>query len=163
MKLVFTLNTDAGTSPQPAGSAWYVAMKIADPSPATTFHYRGVHMAWSGAAPTFESYIPSPNSSGPVDGRFVTAGSTVPADASSSYVTPFDKVVIVIKASDLGLNSGDVITGFVSGSSQTTDAGGVGSGATVVYDGMPNSLTFMSSYTVGNSFDCDVTFRNGFE
>ena len=55
------------------------------------------------------------------------------------------------------------IVGFIAGSAQTTDPGGVGAGATEVYDGMPNSLSFMSGYTVGNSFDCDVIFRDGFE
>ena len=167
MKLWFTLNTDAGMSPQPAGSAWYVAMKIADPPPATTFHYAGVHMAWSGATPTFESYIPAAGNSGAVDGRFVTAGSTKPAEAQSSYVTPFNKVVIVVKATDLGvspgLHPGDVIAGFLSGTSQSTDPANIGAGATEVYDFMPNSGSFMGTYTVGNSFDCDVIFRNGFQ
>src|SRR5438477_10508626 len=57
-KLVFTINTDQGQAVQPPGSSWYVAMKIPDPPPATTFHYRGVHMTWNGPTPTFESYIP---------------------------------------------------------------------------------------------------------
>jgi hypothetical protein len=163
VKLWFTLNTDAGQAPQPPGSAWYVAMKIADATPAG-FHYRAVHMAWSGSTPTFESYTPGTNSSGGVDGRFVTPGSTQPAEAASSYVTPFNTIVIVVKASDLGLNPGDVIVGFVSGSAQTTDPGGIGIGATEVYDFMPNSASFLGGpYTVGNSFDCDVIFRNGFD
>lgn len=163
IKLWFTLKTDAGQSPQPPGSAWYVAMKIADATP-TGFHYRAVHMAWSGSTPTFESYTPGANNSGGVDGRFVEAGSTKPAEAESSYVTPFDTVVVVVKASDLDLNPGDVIMGFVSGSAQTTDPVGVGAGATEVYDFMPNSSSFMGGpYVVGNSFDCDVIFRNGFE
>src|SRR5206468_4488032 len=68
VRLAFTINTDAGESPQPAASAWYVAIKIPDPAPATTFHYRGVHMAWPGPTPVFESYTPGPNSSGGVDG-----------------------------------------------------------------------------------------------
>jgi len=162
IKLVFTLHTDAGQSLQAPGSAWYVALKIPDAAPATTFHYRAVHMAWSGPSPTFESYTPGANSSGTVDGRFVETGTEVPAD-SGSYDSPYDKVVIVVKASDLGLQAGDVISGFVAGSAQTTDLGGVGVGATQVYDGMSNSLNFMSPYTIGNSFDCDVIFRNSFE
>jgi hypothetical protein len=149
VKLAFTLNTDNGQSPQPAGTAWYVAMKIADPAPATTFRYRGVHMAWNGTTPVFESYTPSPNSGGGVDGRFVTAGSQKPADPSSTYAAPFNKVVIVVKASDLGLAPGDTIAGFVSGVSQT--AGGT---ITALYDQMPDSLTFSGSYTVRDNRLC---------
>jgi len=162
IELVFTLLTDNGQSPQPPGSAWYVAMKIADPAPAATYRYAAVHMAWTGNSPTFESYVPGANSSGGVDGRFVTPGSTKPAD-NGSYDAPYDKIVITVKASDLGLNAGDTIVGFVAGSSQTTDPGGIGAGATEVYDAMPNGATFMASYVVGNSFDCDVIFRDGFE
>jgi hypothetical protein len=163
IKLTFTLHTDPGQSPEPPGSAWYVAMRIADPAPAMTYHYRAVHMAWSGSTPTFESYTPGANSNGGVDGRFVESGSQLPAEAESSYEAPYDTVVIVVKASDLGLAPGDVISGFIAGSAQTTDAGGLGIGATEVYDGMPNSLGWEGTYTVGNSFDCDVIFRDSFE
>jgi len=149
IRLAFTINTDNGESPQPIGSSWYVALKIPDPAPATTFHYRGVHMTWNGTTPTFESYTPSPNGSGGVDGRFVKAGSQVPADPSSGYTAPFNKVVIVVKASDLGLNPGDTISGFVSGVSQT--AGGVITG---LYDQMPDSLAFTGSYTVNDNQVC---------
>jgi len=162
-KLVFTLNTDPGQSPQAPGSAWYVAMKIADPAPATTYHYRAVHMAWAGSSPTFESYTPGASNSGAVDGRFVEPGTTKPAEAGSSYAAPYDKVVIVVKASDLGLNPGDQIAGFLAGTAQSTDALSIGIGATNLYDSMPNSLSYMSPYTVGHSFDCDVIFRNGYE
>lgn len=166
IKLVFTIDTDNGQSPQPPGSAWYVAMKIADPPPATTFHYRAVHMAWystSPSTPTFESYTPGANTSGGVDGRFVTAGSQIAADPASHYAAPYNQIVIVVKASDLGLKTGDVIGGFVSATTQSSDSAGTGTGATETYDQMPNSLSYMSPYTIGNSFDCDVVFRNGFE
>lgn len=55
---------------------------------------------------------------------------------------------VVVKLSELGLNPGDVITGFVSGTSQTTDPVGVGVAATALYDQMPDSLTFASNYTL---------------
>jgi len=151
VRLVFTITTDNGQSPQPTGSAWYVAMKIGA-------GYKGVHMAWnptSPTMPTFESYTPGPNNSGGVDGRFVVPGSQKPAEATSSYITPFNKVVIVVKASDLGLNPGDTITGFVSGVSQSTDPGSiVGAGATALYDMMPDSLAFTAlhgPYTVDSN------------
>src|SRR5216117_1784526 len=143
IRLAFTVNTDNGESPQPIGSSWYVAMKIIKNGTTT---YKGVHMTWNGTTPMFESYTPAPNGSGGVDGRFVTAGSQKPAEPSSGYATPFNKVVIVVKASDLGLNPGDTISGFVSGVSQT--AGGVITG---LYDAMPDSLAFTGSYTVNSN------------
>jgi hypothetical protein len=118
-------------------------------------------MAWTGPAPTFESYVPGPNNNGVVDGRFVTPGTTKPA--TGTYAAPFDTISIVAYASDLGLHAGDQIVGFVAGSTQSSDPANIGAGATEVYDGMPNSLSFMQPYTIGNSFDCDVVFRNSFE
>jgi PKD repeat protein len=146
IRLAFTVNTDNGESPQPIGSSWYVAMKIIKNGTTT---YKGVHVTWNGTTPTFESYTPAPNGSGGVDGRFVTAGSQKPAEASSGYAPPFNKVVILVKASDLGLNPGDTISGFVSGVSQT--AGGVITG---LYDQMPDSLAFTGSYTVNSNQVC---------
>src|SRR5207245_3452105 len=84
-----------------------------------------------------------------VDGRFVTAGSQKPAEASSGYAQPLNKVLIVVNASDLGLTPGDTISGFVSGVSQT--AGGVITG---LYDQMPDSLAFTGSYTVNSNQFC---------
>ena len=153
-RLVFTINTwDNGQSPQPTGSAWYVAMKV--PTSADPSGYKAVHMAWlasSPTTPTFESYTPGPNGSGGVDGRFVTAGSQKPAEATSSYITPFNQVVIVVKASDLGLNPGDTISGFVSAVSQT-EPGPVGV-ITGLYDMMPDSLAYTGSYTVDSNQVC---------
>src|SRR5438067_2002223 len=137
---------DNGGWPQPLGSSWYVAMKIIKNGTTT---YKGVHMSWNGTTPTFESYTPAPNGSGGVDGRFVTAGSQKPAEASSGYAPPFNKVVIVVKASDVGLNPGDTISGFVSGVSQP--AGAVSSG---IYDQMPDSLAFTGNYTVNSNQVC---------
>jgi hypothetical protein len=154
---VFTINTwDNGQSPQPPGSSWYVAMKIPDPPPASTFHYKAVHMTWKtgSTTPTFESYTPSGNTAGGVDGRFVTPGSQIPAEPGSSYDAPFNKVVIIVKASDLGLNPGDTISGFLSAVSQTTNPVGTGPAATALYDQMPNSLSFANSYVVNHNNIC---------
>lgn len=159
LKLAFDLETDPGQSPQPVGSSWYVAMKILDPAPATTFHYRAVHMTWNSTSPTFESYTPSANNSGGVDGRFVTAGSQIAADPSSSYDAPYTHVSIVVNASDLGLNTGDSIAGFVAGVSQT-----VGGTVTDLLDQMPDSLSYTTPYQVRYNGLCapDLIFTDGF-
>jgi hypothetical protein len=61
----------------------------------------------------------------------------------------------VVKASQLGLNPGDLINGFVSGVSQSTDPGAiVGAGATALYDQMPDSLSFTGTYTVNANSVC---------
>jgi PKD domain len=153
VKLRFTITTDNGQSPQPAGSAWYVAMKV--PS-----GYKAVHMFWSPTSPTtpiFESYTPGANTSGGVDGRFVTPGTQKPAEATSNYVAPFNQVIIVVKASDLGLSPGDVISGFVSASTQSSDPANVGAGLTCVIDDMPDGLGFTGSYTVHDNSYADQT------
>src|SRR5438045_9608345 len=94
-------------------------------------------MTRNGTAPAVQSYTPAPNGSGGVDGRFVTSGSQMPAQPSSGYAPPFNKVVIVVKASDLGLNPGDTIAGFVSGVPHT--GGGVVEG---VWDTRPHGASF---------------------
>ena len=151
LRLAFTFNTDAGESPQPLGSAWYAAVK-------TPSGYKAVHMTWNPTSPTtpvFESYTPSTNLDGGTDGRFVEQGSQLPAESSSSYVAPFNKVIIIVKASDLGLHAGDTISGFVAAVSQTTDPGSTtGTGATALYDQMPNSLALNGSYTLLETSVC---------
>ena len=109
-------------------------------------------MDWNGVAPTFSIYTPTQNASGGTDGRFV--GSTKPADPSSTYASPFNAVVIVAKASELGLKAGDQISGFLAGVSQSA-AGRI----TELMDQMPDSLAFTASerygpYTVNSNQLC---------
>jgi hypothetical protein len=145
-RLVFTINTDANVSnTEPAGWSAYVAMKLVRGATTT---YTAVHLTFNPTA-IFESYTPGANNSGGVDGRFVTAGSQKPAEASSNYDGANGKITIIVKASDLGLAPGDIINGFVSATSQTA-AGAV----TSLYDQMPDSLTFASSYIVGFNSIC---------
>lgn len=146
VKLIFTLDTDPGASPQPANTSWYVSMRIADPAPATTFRYKAVRMTWNGSSPTFESYTPSASNAGTVDGRFVTAGSQKPA--SGSYAEPYDKVVISASLADLGLNPGDTITGFVAAVSYSAVA------ISGQFDAMPDSLGYSGNEVVNSNQLC---------
>src|SRR5438270_6064775 len=136
-RLVFTITTDPNPSgTAPTASAWYVALKIPGPDPAvpgdaSTVHYRGVHMAFTTpTTPIFESYTPSPNSSGGVDARFGKPRSQIPADAGSQYDAANGKITIIVKASDLTLASATTVSGFVSGVAQSTDAAHIGAAAT---------------------------------
>ena len=143
-RVVFTLTTTNGQSPQPAGAIWYVSMKIGS-------SYKGVRMSWNGPNPTFESYTPAPDSEGNVDGVFVTPGTLKPAEVGSSYVAPFNKIVIIVKASDLGFSEGTVINGFTAGvwQSVATPAGSVA----CPHDAMPNGFAYDGGHVaVSNQF-----------
>jgi hypothetical protein len=99
-------------------------------------------------APTFQSYIAAPNTSGGVDGRFVQSGSQKPADSTSRYDAAAGTIVIVVSAADLGLTSGDQITGFNSAAVQSVSSP-TGGGAAATVDEMPNGLTYSGSFSVG--------------
>ena len=123
-----------------------------------TTSYAGVHMAFTNpTTPTFESYVPSGNSQGGVDGRFVEPGSQHPAEVGSTYAAAQGKITIIVKASDLGLSPGDSIVGFLSGVSQSSDPLNIGIGATALFDQMPNGLSFANSYTVNYNNLCAAT------
>jgi hypothetical protein len=143
IKLRFEFTTDAGTDPQPPGSYWYASFREPDGK------VHGVRMVYAAGSttPAFQSYIASPNTSGGVDGRFVQSGSAKPADPTSSYDAAGGKIVIVVSAADLGLKSGDQITGFNSAAVQpvSTPAGG----AALTVDEMPNGLAYQGSFGVG--------------
>jgi PKD repeat protein len=147
-RLVFRINTDPGTEPQPPGSAWYVSMKTPDGK------VRGVEMRWAGTSPTFSSYIAETNTSGTSDGRFVDPASVKPAEPGSHYDAALGVIEIIVKASDLGLAPGATISGFNSAVTQTSDPAGVGAGATATYDEMPDGLAYQGSYVVGANEAC---------
>jgi hypothetical protein len=149
IKLRFQLNTDPGINPQAPGSYWYVSFKEPDGK------VHGVRMWYSPTAPsgpTFQSYIASANASGGVDGRFVQSGSQKPADPSSFYDPAGGTIVIVVPISDLGLKSGDLISGFNAASVQSVSSP-TGGGAAATVDEMPNGLGYTGSFTVT---DCVV-------
>ena len=149
IKLRFQLNTDPGMNPQPPGSYWYVSFKEPD---GQTHGVRMWFNPTAPTAPTFQSYIASANASGGVDGRFVQSGSQKPADSSSFYDAAGGTIVIVVPISDLGLKSGDQISGFNSASVQSVSTP-TGGGASATVDEMPNGLGYTGSFTVG---DCPV-------
>src|SRR4051812_45036896 len=149
VKLIFRINTDPGTSPQPPGSAWYVSMKTPDGK------VHAVHMAWSGTTPRFESYIASPGSGGATDGRFVDQSTVKPAEPESHYDPAKGLIEIVVKPADLGLTTGTVISGFNSAVTQTTNPVGGGlPAATDTYDEMPDSLAYTGTFTFGGNAAC---------
>lgn len=146
VKLHFRLKTDPGTNPQPPGSYWYVSFKEPDGK------VHGVRMWFNPtapAAPTFQSYIAAPNTSGGVDGRFVQSGTQKPADPSSSYDPGTGTILIVVPISDLGLKVGDTISGFNSASVQSVSTP-TGGGAAATVDEMPDGLAYRGSFTVGD-------------
>lgn len=149
VKLIFRINTDPGTTPQPPGSAWYVSMKTPDGK------VHGVHMAWSGATPRFESYVAAPSNGGVTDGRFVDETTIKPAEPESHYDPAAGVIEIVVKPADLGLAPGAAISGFNSAVTQTTDPAGIGlPAATDTYDEMPDSLTHTGAFTFGGNAAC---------
>jgi hypothetical protein len=148
-ELRFQLDTDAGTSPQPPGSYWYVSFKEPDKT------VRGVRMWWdpsNPATPTFQSYVAQPNTSGGVDGRFVADGSAKAADPVSSYDAANGTIVIVVPIADLGLQAGDTITGFNAASAQEASTP-VGGGAEAI-DSMPDSLGYTGTFDVQANSAC---------
>jgi len=148
VKLHFRINTDPGQSPQPPGSAWYVSMKTPDGK------VHGVHMAWRGPNPDFESYIAEPSQGGTTDGRFVDPASIKPAEPESHYDPDNGIVEIVVKPSDLGLNPGGTISGYNAAVTQSTDPAGIGAGATDTYDEMPDGLTHTGTFMFGGNAAC---------
>jgi hypothetical protein len=148
VKLTFRINTDPGMSPQPPGSSWYVSFKMPDGK------VRGARMTWSGPAPSFQTYLARPNNSGGTDGRFVDVASIKAAEPESNYDPAKGIIDIVVKVTDLDLNVGDVIAGFNSAVTQTSDPLNVGPGATATYDQMPDSLAYTGSFTYGGNAVC---------
>jgi PKD repeat protein len=150
VKLIFRINTDPGISPQPPGSSWYVSFKMPDGK------VRAARMTWRGPSPEFETYIARPNNSGGVDGRFADPASIKPAEPESSYDPATGVIDIVVKVSDLGLVAGNVIGGFNSAVTQTSDPLSVGAGATATYDQMPDSLAYTDTFTFAGNAACSL-------
>jgi PKD repeat protein len=136
-------------SQQPPNSYWYVSFRETNGS------VHGVRMWFNPSAPnvpTFESYIAGGNTSGGVDGRFVQSGSEKPADPTSFYDPATGTIVIVASASDLGLQSGDTITGFNSASVQAVSTPLIGGAETL--DEMPDGLAYDGSFAVQSNEAC---------
>jgi hypothetical protein len=148
VKLIFQIQTDPGISPEPPASAWYVSMKTPDGK------VHGLHMAWKGPTPSFESYIASAGQGGGTDGRFVDQATVKPLEPESKYEPDKGLITLAVKASDLGLSAGGVISGFNVAVTQSTDVANIGAGATSTYDEMPNGLAYTGSFTFGGNAAC---------
>jgi len=148
LTLRFQLNTDPGQANQPPGSYWYVSFKEPDGK------VHGVRMVYpvGSLAPSFMSYIAAANSSGGVDGRFVLAGSEKPPDPSSFYDFNDGVIVLGVPIADLGLNPGDLVSGFNSAVVQSVSTP-LGSVAETV-DEMPNGLAYQGSFTINPNTSC---------
>ncbi len=151
-KLVFTIGTDPGRAVQPPGTGWYVS--FANPRDHKVY---GARMVFRTASPSFESYVASgslntsdPNAEGQTDGRFADAFR--PADPSSNYDHLTGKVTIVVPMADVGLQPGDVITGFNAASTLTTNPEElpIPSGTQII-DGMPDALSYVGSFGTYNA------------
>ena len=61
-----------------------------------------------------------------------------------------------MKASDLGLNTGGVISGFIVGAEQSSNVNdpGASPGAAGLFDSAPDGLAFTGTYTVGSNQTC---------
>jgi len=137
IKLIFTINTTpepTNVSSKTTGVAWFLAIKRADGT------YTGVRMEGNPAGPNFFTYVPGANSSGGVDGRFVSSETQL-TDGLSSYNPTTGVITIVAPLSQLGLTLGTQIS-LVSGSTATSDLLGLGAGVTEIVDSMPNSGAF---------------------
>jgi serine protease AprX len=151
-RLIFRLKV-ADLSLLAPGSSYFVSFNV--PSQPAADRVRGVRMqttdpAAPAGAPLFFSYIVNSNVDGTItDGRFVRAGSQVPADARSGYDPATGEITLVVKPADVGLTAaGQLLTAFNAGVTQTTNPLGAGPGATLVTDEMPNGLGRSGEFTV---------------
>jgi hypothetical protein len=149
-KLFFTIKT-TNLNTLTAGSAYYVSFNSPDNI------VRGVRMEVTNpSAPTFFTYVARSNATGTItDGRFVDT--KAPADPASTYNPTTGVITIIALPSALGLNlPGEKLTGFNSGVTQTTDIGGIGSGATNVQDEMPNGLGRIGEFELKANTFCEI-------
>ncbi len=98
---------------------------------------------------SFFSYLASESNAGTSDGRFVAAGTEVPAHPSSAYGDD-GEILIVVKATQLGLWSpGEALTGF--NAATTFTAGGMITGT---MDEMPDGLSRMGRFDYQDPASC---------
>ena len=136
-KLVFTIKVQSLAVPLTPNSFYYTTFTIDGAAPAAgTVH--GVRMVVdaTGTSATFESYVADAGGGGAYDGRFVVAGSSIPAQAGSNF-TPDGTITIIVSPSDIGVtatNGTHSLTNW-NGAVAIT-AGGLVTG---IVDAMPSS------------------------
>lgn len=146
--LVFTLKVAQLETLTP-GSDYYISFQIPGGG------FRGVRMRVTNPmAPTFFAYTPAPSSGGIIDGRFVTAGSEIPAQPGSGF-TPEGTITIIVRPQDVGVTPGELLSGFNAGVTQSTNPGNLPvPTATAVTDEMPDGLGRVGSFLVRSNHFC---------
>lgn len=146
-KLFFTIKA-ATLSTLTAGSGYFTSFNSPDGV------VRGVRMEVNNpVAPSFHVYVAGAAQGGQVDGRFVD--SQVAADPASTYNPTTGVITIVATPDSLGLTApGQKLTGFNGGVTQTSDPLGIGAGATLVVDEMPNGLGRLGEFVYKEDAFC---------
>jgi serine protease AprX len=148
------------------GSSYFMSFQV--PGQPAADRVRGVRMQTTDPAapagpPIFFSYIVNSNVDGTItDGRFVRAGSQVPADARSAFDPATGEITIVVKPADVGITAaGQTLAAFNAGVTQTTNPLGAGPGATLVTDEMPNGLGRAGEFPVDTALCATTTTPTG--
>ncbi len=137
----------------PPNTGWYSSFELPLQDGETTATIRGVRMFTDAAGQVaYQAYTANPSNGGQIDGRFVDPDTTVAAE-SGEYG---DGVIsIVVKASDLFVVPGAVLTGFNAGTTQSSsNSATVPNFVTAVSDEMPDGLGRTGSFVVRADAHC---------
>jgi hypothetical protein len=139
----FKLKVSAAPATLLPNAGWFVSFDTPDEI------IRGVRLQTDGqGTPTIFSYAASPSGlqgEGATDGRFIAAGSETPAEAGSGFDAS-GVLTIIVKASNIGVESGQTLGPFNAASMQGADLVAVGLAETT--DQMPDGLSRDGIYDI---------------